>query len=69
MKRLIAAALVAGTAMAGAAAAQERTSDAAVTRQGEVVRTVQNRDARPLAQRRCSGIGCLQSVPSLGVGF
>jgi hypothetical protein len=67
MKRVFAVALVVGATMVGAASAQERISSDGV-RQAESVRVVQTREAAPLI-RRCSGTGCLQNIPSLGVAF
>jgi ABC-type transport system substrate-binding protein len=67
MKRVIAVVLLATGAMAGAASAQAQTSRAA-TRSGQPVVAVQQQ-ASPTVARQCSGIACLQGVPSLGVAF
>ena len=65
MKRMIAVALLSTGALAGAASAQ--TSRAAA-RSGQPVVAVQQQ-ASPTVARQCSGIACLQGVPSLGVAF
>ena len=67
MKRLIVVALVATGTLAGSALAQERTS-ARELRVGQVVASASDENGVRVA-RRCSGVSCLQLVPSLGVAF
>lgn len=71
MKRIIAVSLIAGSAMMGAAAAQERISTPVPSRPTQAVVVVQQGEtgSAAFAARRCSGVGCLQGIPSLGVAF
>ncbi|MDB5558988.1 MAG: hypothetical protein JWQ36_1922 [Enterovirga sp.] len=68
MKRMIAVALIATGTLAGAAVAQERQVVNQV-RSGQVAVASDNQDTPRVPPRRCSGVGCLQNIPSLGVAF
>ena len=67
MKRLIVVALVATSTLAGTALAQERAPGR--DRAGQTVFVAYDESGTRVPARRCSGVGCLQSVPSLGVAF
>ena len=65
MKRIVSIVLVATATLAGAAVAQERTSES----QGRAGASAASEQTVRVAPRRCSGVACLQNIPSIGVGF
>ena len=69
MTRAIAGALFVSLVLCGGASAQGGSTSSGASRQSESGKVAQSRDRSIFVARRCSGVACLRSVPSLGVAF